>query len=374
MSRAALALPRLKPSVDIRHVDGRLLVLRADVGGDDFELEGDTEWISTFLRLLDGERTTDALQSALSNAGLAADPDTIQAALSELEHVGLLEDASSDHALSDYERDRFGRQLAYFADIAKPGTSAAEGQRRLREATVCVLGVGGLGSWTAYGLACAGVGRLRLVDGDDLELSNLNRQVLYAEADIGKPKAELAAARLRSFAPRCIIEPWVVRLADEKSVADAIAGADLVIDAADWPPHKIDRWVNSACFAAGLPFLAMSQQPPKVRVGPLYAPGMTGCYLCLEAGFRSDYEDYDRVVATAPAASRASTFGPACATVGAISASEAVHFLTRLSQPNTLGCGITMDLSDLTVTRMPVRQVVNCPVCSTEVLSPARRP
>ena len=137
-----------------------------------------------------------------------------------------------------------------------------------------MLGVGGLGGWSACSLACCGVGEMLLIDGDRVEESNLNRQVLYTEADIGRLKAEAAAERLGAFnsAMRLEVDRRSASTA-KTAIAEAIEGYDVVIDAADWPAHEIEQWVNSACFAAGIPYIAMSHFPPIARVGPLYVRG-----------------------------------------------------------------------------------------------------
>ena len=86
------------------------------------------------------------------------------------------------------------------------------------------------------------------------------------------------------------------RLDSEAAIAETIAGYDLVIDACDWPAHDIERWINSACFAARIPFIAMSHFPPVARVGPLYVPGVTGCFSCQEIAYRRTFPLYDIAV------------------------------------------------------------------------------
>ena len=159
-----------------------------------------------------------------------------------------------------------------------------------------MLGVGGLGGWAAWALACCGIGEMWLIDGDRVEISNLNRQILYTEADIGLLKVEAAAARLRAFNPAMRVTSTARRLESEAEIADFIAGADVVIDAADWPAHDIERWCNSACFEAGIPYITMSHFPPIARVGPLYVPGVTGCYACQETAYRREYPLFDVAV------------------------------------------------------------------------------
>ena len=99
-----------------------------------------------------------------------------------------LEDAADDELVPARERERYDRQLRYFADLASAGTPAADYHRRIRTARVALLGVGGLGSWAAYALACCGVGELVLVDGDRVEESNFNRQILYREPAMSRSR------------------------------------------------------------------------------------------------------------------------------------------------------------------------------------------
>lgn len=149
---------------------------------------------------------------------------------------------------------RFDRQLRYFSDIST-GPTASECQERLEGARVAVLGVGGLGGWSALALSCHGIGEMLLVDFDRVELNNLNRQVLYAEADIGRSKAQAAAERLGAFNSAMRIEVRDERLDSEAVVADAIEGADVVIDAVDWPPMTSSAGSTQPALAPASPSL-----------------------------------------------------------------------------------------------------------------------
>ena len=138
------------------------------------------------------------LVESLATGAPVADEPQLNAAIAELEEAGVVADTSVDGAptgLSPTELLRYDRQLHYFGDQASSGSSAVSMQLALRDATVVVLGAGGLGSWTMSGLACAGVGRIVAVDDDTIELSNLNRQVLYA-SDVGPAQGDVAAESL----------------------------------------------------------------------------------------------------------------------------------------------------------------------------------
>lgn len=229
---------------------------------------------------------------------------------------------------------------------------------------IAVLGVGGLGGWSALNLACVGVGEMLLLDFDRVELSNLNRQVLFSESDIGRYKAIAAGERLKAFNSSIRIETSLRRLDSEAAVAETIAGYDLVIDACDWPAHDIEHWINSACFAARIPFIAMSHFPPVARVGPLYVPGVTGCFSCQEIGYRRTYPLFDVAMEQQRGKmSPAATLGPACGMIGGQIGLDVMHQLTGLAQPSTLGVGHIFDLRTMEVEREPVVPEPSCPVC-----------
>jgi molybdopterin-synthase adenylyltransferase len=349
--------PRIKRTIEpIEAPSGDLILLRPN--GRDVRVERPDEAERELLRSLDGSHSVAELK-----ARFGAGP--VEEVTGSLDSLGLLEDAAAYDLLAPRVRERFDRQLRYLADLAEPGgPDAAECQRRLGAAEVAVLGVGGLGGRVALELAAIGVGRLRLVDGDRVELSNLNRQIQYAEADLGALKVERTAARLRAFNSALEVRAVAERIGDPEHLAALVEGADLVVDAADWPAHEIERWCNQACFAAAIPYIAMSHYPPMVRVGPLYVPGETGCYSCQEIGWRREYPLYDVAVEQRRAApSVAATLGPACGITGGIVATEAMHFLTGVARPATLGAAWTLDLRDLRLERHEVSGEPECRVC-----------
>ncbi len=290
----------------------------------------------------------------------------VEETLTQMQELDLLEDATDDELIPPAERARFDRQLRYFSDLHHRGDpTPSECQTRLREARVAVLGVGGLGGRVAWELACCGIGELWLIDGDRVEESNLNRQIQYTEADIGRSKVEAMEERLRAFNSGIEVRTVARRVEAEAELAELIEGADLVIDAADWPAHEIEDWCNAACFEAGIPYIAMSHYPPIARVGPLYVPGQTGCFACQAIAFRREYPLFDVAIAQRRAKpSPAATLGPACGLVGGLVGAEAMHFLTQLIPPPMLGAGYLFDLRTMEVERFEVLPQPECPVCS----------
>jgi molybdopterin-synthase adenylyltransferase len=273
--------PRMKRTLELVASGGDVYVLRPAEEAD-LRIELDDDASRALLGALDGSRTRDQLERAFG-------ADRTRSALKELGRLGLVEDAVDDERVPARARARYDRQLRYFGDLAAESVPPSEYQRRLAEARVAMLGVGGLGSWAAYALACCGVGELVLVDGDRVEESNFNRQILYRERDIGRPKVEAAAEALAGFDSALRIETVERRLDSVDAVRVVAGGADFVVNGADWPAHDIERWANAACFALGVPFISMSHSPPVARVGPLYVPGETGCFECQEATYRGPF-------------------------------------------------------------------------------------
>ena len=349
--------PRIKRTTEpIGSPDGDLYLMRPSAGSD-IRIERPDLDQRRLLEALDGERTTEELEARFGE-------EAVRDLISQLQELEVVEDAADDDRLTEGELARFDRQIRYFSDIGAPGLTPSECQERLREARLAVLGVGGLGGWAAWALACCGVGEMWLVDGDRVEVSNLNRQILYTEADIGRLKVEAAAERLTAFNSAMRIEATAKRLESEAEIAEFVAGSDVVIDSADWPAHDIERWVNAACFAAGIPYITMSHFPPIARVGPLFVPGVTGCFACQEAAFRRDYPLFDVAIEQRRAQpSPAATLGPACGLIGGQVGLEIMHHLTGLAEPSTLGVSHIYDLRTMEVEREPVVPEPGCPVC-----------
>lgn len=206
--------------------------------------------------------------------------------------------------------DRHSRQER-FAAIGPAG------QDRLRAARVVVIGVGALGSAVAELLLRAGVGRLRLVDRDVVETSNLQRQALYDDTDAreGRPKAQAAAAHLRAIDPACAVEAIAGEL-NAATAATLIADGDLAIDGLDSFPAR--HLLNEACCRAGIPWIHGAVLGAYGVSLPIL-PGETACLRCLQ--------DEAPAAADNPTCDTAGVLGPAVRMVAAWQAVEALKIL-----------------------------------------------
>lgn len=348
--------PRIKRTVQRFDAPNGDVYLMRGGASTDIHIEQPDAKDRRLLTAVDGTRGRDDLVAEFGQK-------VVDDLLAQFGEQGLLEDAADDDLIAPKIVARFDRQLHYFGDVSE-GPTALECQNRLEAARIAVLGVGGLGGWSALGLACCGIGELLLIDFDRVELTNLNRQVLYTEADIGEPKASAAAKRLRAFNSSMRVEERVQRLDSQAAVAEVIQGCDLVVASCDWPAHDIERWINSACFAAGIPFIAMSHFPPVARVGPLYVPGLTGCYACQEIGYRRSFPLFDEAMEQLRGkTSSAGTLGPACELIGGHVSLDVMHLLTGLAEPSTLGAIHIYDLRTMKVEHESIFPELDCPVC-----------
>jgi molybdopterin/thiamine biosynthesis adenylyltransferase len=172
--------------------------------------------------------------------------------------------------LTESDIIRYGRQISY------PGFGE-EGQMKLQRSHVVVAGLGGLGTASSVFLACGGIGHITVVDGDLVELSNLNRQILHWEGDIGKKKTLSAARKLAKLNPSVKVTPIFKRIT-RSNVGGIIEGAHAVIDGMD---NFETRFIlNSACVGAGIPFIHAGINGLLGEITTII-PGKTPCFACI---------------------------------------------------------------------------------------------
>jgi molybdopterin-synthase adenylyltransferase len=231
----------------------------------------------------------------------------------------------------------------YARHFALPEIGEA-GQARLAAARVLVVGAGGLGSPAALYLAAAGVGGIGLMDGDYVEESNLQRQVLYTADDVGRPKVDVAAGRLRALNPAVHVIPLAERMTGENA-AERLAGYEFVIDATDSFESKFV--VADACLAAGRPY---SHAGVSRFLGQTLTvmPGRTACCRCL----------FDPPP-PAPPGPPAGPLGAVPGAVGAIQAAEAVKHLLGIGRLLTDRL-LVFDALGMTARVLTVRRRPDC--------------
>jgi molybdopterin-synthase adenylyltransferase len=304
-----------------------------------------------------------ALLERLAAGPVEAPPGSAVAArLEPLVAAGAVTPVSSSAPLGAAEGERFSRQLGYLSELG----DANDVQRRLRSARIAVLGCGGLGTWAVGALACAGIGRFVVIDDDAVELSNLNRQILYRHADVGASKVERAATWLAAFDPTIEVATRRERITGPEPLARALAGCDALVAVADWPPYELMRWANEVCVALRMPFLTAGQQPPLLKLGPTYVPGRSACHACHETQVRRSFPLYDQLAEHRRRhVPEAITLGPASGVIGSLLALEVMHLVATEEPVATEGRARLLDMRSLEARWEDVERDSACGVCGS---------
>jgi len=362
--------PRIKPEHAPYRTAGEKIRIGGGVHGIAAEITDPGGWLWSLLRAIDGRSEPAQIIRQVCRAYPDAAESDVRDALDALIGAGYVEDAAVS-APADFtlrEQERYSRSTQYYrwTDLT-PGSSPWDVQRVLRSARVVLVGLGGTGGAAALALAASGVGRLHCIDADTVELSNLNRQVLYTEGDLGKPKADAALARLRQLNSDIEITAERLRLASSADCAAAVAGRDLVVLCAD-QPGDLRIWANRACLAAGVPWIDGGYHGPLVTVG-VYVPGTGPCWECLRAGELARLDppaaDSGNPASGLPRAPGHPATAVSAGLSGQLAAYLAMAVLTRTSQitPGTVYGINLMVPGDLVVARHPRRS--DCPACAS---------
>lgn len=241
--------------------------------------------------------------------------------------------------------------LRYSRQILLPQVDVA-GQQRLLDSRVLIVGLGGLGSPVALYLAAAGVGHLVLADHDQVDLTNLQRQIIHHTADIGRAKVDSAGDHLQALNPQITIQLIQQALADT-ALRDAVADVDLVLDCSD--NFATRQAVNAACVAAQKPLVsgAAIRLEGQLSVFDPRSPD-SPCYQCL---YGSGDEE-------ALSCSEAGVIGPLVGLVGSLQALEALKLLIGFGEP-LVGRLLLIEALGSRFREMRIRRDPDCACCGT---------
>jgi len=245
-------------------------------------------------------------------------------------------------SLSDDQLLRYSRQIL-LPQIDAPG------QEKLLSSHALIIGMGGLGSPVAMYLASAGVGTLTVIDFDTVDLSNLQRQIIHGTSDVGRPKVDSAADRLRQINPDCDVRSINER-PDQKRLESLVSGCDIVLECSDNFESRF--LLNKVCRARGKPLVSAAVIRMEGQLS-VFTPGAgEPCYACL---YREQGEDENRC-------SETGVLAPVAGMIGCMQATEALKLLAGL--PVRTGRLMVVDAERMQFREIALRQDPQCPVCS----------
>ena len=241
-------------------------------------------------------------------------------------------------SLSESELKRYDRQIRIpFIGVEK--------QKKLKNASVMIAGIGGLGSIASLYLAAAGVGRIKLVDHGRVELSNLNRQLLYMSDELGEPKAIKALEKLKRLNPSIEVQA-INETINESSIDHLLEDVDLVLDGMD--NFKTRFIINRGCVERGIPYIYAAVYMLEGRLMTII-PRSGPCLRCL---MPEEPEEHDIVP----------ILGPVAGVMGALEAVEAIKLLAGFGE-SSVGRLLIFDGESLSFHEIRVEKDPECPVC-----------
>jgi sulfur-carrier protein adenylyltransferase/sulfurtransferase len=248
--------------------------------------------------------------------------------------------------LTPEQKERYGRHIL----LPEVG---AEGQAKLLDAKVLLLGAGGLGAPTALYLAAAGVGTLGIVDDDDVDLSNLQRQVIHSTKTIGTPKVDSAEQTINGLNPDVKVVKYPVRL-DSSNIMEIIEGYDVIVDGVDNFPTRY--LLNDATVRLGIPVVSASILGFDGQLS-VFKPHDGPCYRCLYP--------VPPPAELAPSCGANGVLGVLPGTMGMLQATEVVKLVTGIGEP-LVGRLLLYEALGATFTELKVRRDPQCPICSRD--------
>lgn len=245
--------------------------------------------------------------------------------------------------LTDQEMLRYNRQIIL-------RNFDFDGQERLKESSILIIGAGGLGCASSQYLAAAGIGKITLVDDDSVELSNLQRQVLHCDETIGEKKVISAKIALNRINPHCQIDTLDKRLSDDE-LRSLIASHDLVLDGTDNVDTR--NQLNRLCFESKTPLISGAAIRMEGQVSVYTYQDNEPCYQCLSSLFGQQ----------ALTCVEAGVMSPVVGIIGATQALEAIKVLANYGQP-LISKLLMLDALSMSWREMKLAKMPNCSVCS----------
>ncbi|MCE7576180.1 ThiF family adenylyltransferase [Aliivibrio fischeri] len=327
-------------------------------------IEKPPEWLAHVLGKLDGKRTVPRIIKELSAENIYVNEENLNNLIEQLHSAKLLQDNSYySPILNNEEIERYDRQILQFGLIDNDNVHPYIYQERLKKSKVSVFGMGGWGTWCSLLLAQAGVGTLRLIDGDDVELSNVNRQVLYKTQDVGMQKVEAAKASIQEFNPNVAVECFDEFAAPNREDLERLIGDSTFIIIA-WASlgyyrkDTVEEILHSIAKDRQIPIIELGGDPLEISIGPLYPND--GLHLNFsevqnveqsnfydsnleirkfqEARLKHSFIDGDRDV-------NAWQSAPSLAAMAGLASDQIIKFITKYDNPYIIGKRVYLTLN-----------------------------
>jgi molybdopterin/thiamine biosynthesis adenylyltransferase len=276
--------------------------------------------------------------------------------------LSLLKDCQLLQPNHEHSEDRYNRNKLYYQSRGhNPNTI----QEKLKQSNVAIVGCGGIGNIISTILATSGVGRLNLIDNDNIELSNLTRQFMFTESEVGLSKVATLAKEIKKRNSNTHIHEINKAILLETDL-DCIKNVDLIVLSAD-SPKQLPLIVNSYCTNNNIPFVHVGYLNDISVVGPFYIPGISGCLNCgiLNAGIseRNDDEQLSAMMNNINSKCKGVSFPITNEIAAALATSDILKFLGGYDTPESINKKIGFCIDDLKLSFLDYSRNKKCKTC-----------
>lgn len=356
--------PRIKLSHNIIQVLSNEICI-GEIPKHAFRIQDATPEYLYLIDLLDGTRTIPRIIKKYSERYPDIPEQEILKAIDTLYDHHLLEDAGVEsEGLSNVEIELYDRQILLYSMLDNKFNPGFTYQENLKKKVVGVFGMGGWGTWISLNLALNGIGKLRIVDGDTVEISNLNRQVLYNHSDIGLAKVEAARNALNRINPNVQVDSIFQFVhKDELEIEKLMAGIDLLFlcwaNLAYFLLNTTEEIVLKQAFKMKIPVVEVAADPFDISVGPIFAnDGLEPCFNCIKEQYKQTVLGSDPEFRTIHAARFERRFrngnrtvnawqtSPSLSVMSGIASDQAIKFLSDIEEPFLKNKRFSLSLSN----------------------------
>jgi molybdopterin/thiamine biosynthesis adenylyltransferase len=357
--------PKLKKAYPIVFDEGRIIV---GGFGKNTVYEDETGAVTATFKLLNGKHTIAEISDQISKQYSSINPENVLELINDLNHERFIEDSEliGSDILNDYQRERYHRNINFFSSFVELKDNKYELQAKLGNATAGIIGLGGLGSHIVYDLAGLGIGHIKAIEFDKLDLTNLNRQILYNYSDIGKSKGQLAKQRIHDFNPEIKFDLLEQQISETKQIIEFFKDVDFIILVADRPKYLMARWANEAAVNLNVPMFCAGLEAQRAMYYTV-VPHKTGCVNCWQESVK-EQDNISTLVLKEK--ERLNLLGDNTAIVPLVSVvtgminAEIIRYITKIGELQAAGNLIAIDFLTMRTSVIEQWQLADdCPIC-----------
>lgn len=354
--------PKLSSNVSVVKINDQLIEFFLTNTRRQIRLKVEDDTIMNIVLSMDGIKTAQELAESY-NVSI----ETLEKLISYLQSKGILDNVMPKTDIKSYER--FRRTVHFLAEYTSSHEDMIELWNNINDSTVLIVGMGAVGSWVACNLAQSGVGKLIIMDGDEVDASNLHRQFSYCEADIGKKKVDALEKRLKEYNPDMRVQKSYDFLDDTSLKQFDDEKIDLIINCADKPNvDTTSLWIGEYAMNRGIPHIIGGGYNLHLSlIGQTVLPGKSACVKCFQKQLEEDNRiDPEKVKKLIVRNRKVGSFGPMCSMIASMVGMEAIKVLSKKIQPSNINRRGEFDIYTMDITYKEFARRDDCEWCGKD--------